>query len=204
MKTGIVRRSGRERAGIRNARRRRARVSVAAALAGALFGAATVGVAAWAQDAAQHLERAPLVIETADHRRHLFCVEIADDEHERAVGLMHRRTLDARAGMLFDYAVPRRVAMWMKNTLIPLDILFVRANGRVVNIAHGRPLDLSTLPSKGRVLAALELKGGVTRELAIRPGDIVRHPIFGTWDERAAALARRSGCSAGDDGNEGS
>ncbi len=144
--------------------------------------------------APQHLARSPLVIETADHHRHLFCVEVADDDHERAIGLMHRRTLDADAGMLFDYATPRRVAMWMKNTLIPLDILFVRANGRVANIAHGKPLDLSTLPSRGRVLAALELRAGVSEDLAIRPGDLVHHPIFDNWDGKDAQMAASRRC----------
>ncbi|RMF13315.1 MAG: DUF192 domain-containing protein [Alphaproteobacteria bacterium] len=145
--------------------------------------------------APQHLARSPLVIETVDHRRHLFCVEVADDDRERAIGLMHRRSLDAHAGMLFDYATARRVAMWMKNTLIPLDILFVRANGRVANIAHGRPLDLTTLPSRGRVLAALELKGGISEQLNIRPGDLVHHPIFGTWDEKDAEMAKPMECA---------
>ncbi len=140
----------------------------------------------------QHLETTPLVIETADGKRHLFLVELADNERERRIGLMFRHSLDARGGMLFHYLTPQRVAMWMKNTLIPLDILFIKANGRVVNIAHGKPRDLTALPSRGRVLAALELPGGTARRLGIRPGAIVHHPIFGNWTEADARLVREN------------
>ena len=139
----------------------------------------------------QHLETTPLVIETADGRRHPFLVELADNEQERRIGLMFRHSLDRRGGMLFHYLTPQRVAMWMKNTLIPLDILFIKANGRVVNIAHGKPRDLTALPSRGRVLAALELAGGTARRLGIRPGAVVHHPIFGNWTAADEALVRQ-------------
>ncbi len=138
----------------------------------------------------QHLETTALVIETADGKRHPFLVELADNEQERRIGLMFRRRLDAYGGMLFHYLTPQRVAMWMKNTLIPLDILFIRANGRVVNIAHGKPRDLTALPSRGRVLAALELAGGTAARLGIRAGAVVHHPIFGNWTDADAALVR--------------
>ncbi len=140
----------------------------------------------------QHLETTPLVIETADGRRHPFLVELADNEQERRIGLMFRHSLDARGGMLFHYLTPQRVAMWMKNTFIPLDILFIKANGRVVNIAHGKPRDLTALPSRGRVLAALELAGGTAARLGIRPGAVVHHPIFGNWTRADAALVREA------------
>ncbi len=154
----------------------------------------------------QHLETTPLVIETADGKRHPFLVELADNDQERRIGLMFRHGLDARGGMLFHYITPQRVAMWMKNTLIPLDILFIKANGRIVNIAHGKPRDLTALPSRGRVLAALELPGGTAARLGIRPGAVVHHPIFGNWRAADAALARRAFAArlraAGGDGGE--
>ena len=140
----------------------------------------------------QRLETTPLVIETADGRRHAFLVELADNEDERRIGLMFRKGLAADGGMLFDYGTPQKVAMWMKNTLIPLDILFIRANGRIANIAHGRPLDLTTLPSRGRVLAALELAGGTAARLKIAPGDVVHHPIFGNWTPADETLVRKA------------
>ncbi len=151
----------------------------------------------------QHLETTALVIEAADGTRHPFLVELADNEQERRIGLMFRRSLDARGGMLFHYITPQRVAMWMKNTLIPLDILFIKANGRIANIAHGKPRDLTALPSRGRVLAALELAGGTAARLGIRPGAVVHHPIFGNWTQADAALVRRAFAArlpdAGDD-----
>ena len=98
---------------------------------------------------------------------------------EKARGLMHRRSLAPDGGMLFIYTKELRQSMWMKNTLIPLDMLFIRQNGRIAHI-HERavPGSLATISSRGRVLAVLELRGGTVARLGIRKGDRVVHSIF--------------------------
>lgn len=112
--------------------------------------------------------------------RHVFKVELAADDPSRTRGLMHRRSLAPDAGMLFDYGreVPG-VAMWMRNTLIPLDMLFIKADGRILNI-HERavPHDLTSISAAGPVRAVLELNGGTVSRLGIRPGDRIEHPLF--------------------------
>lgn len=112
--------------------------------------------------------------------RHIFKVELAADDASRTRGLMHRRTLPPDAGMLFDYGreVPG-VAMWMRNTLIPLDMLFIKADGRILNI-HERavPHDLTSISAAGPVRAVLEVNGGTVSRLGIRPGDRIEHPLF--------------------------
>ncbi|RED50983.1 DUF192 domain-containing protein [Aestuariispira insulae] len=108
-----------------------------------------------------------------------FLVEVARTEKQRARGLMFRKGLEERAGMLFDYGYPQRASMWMKNTLIPLDMLFVRSNGIIEKIVERTtPHSLSTISSKGEVRAVLELKGGMAEKLGIAVGDRVQHPIF--------------------------
>jgi uncharacterized membrane protein (UPF0127 family) len=148
------------------------RLFIAAALV-ALLAPAT------AARAVETLPTSPLVIVTADGAEHAFIVEVADEDSERARGLMFRESLPGDRGMLFDYKRPRRVAMWMKNTLIPLDMLFIRADGTIANIRERAvPRSLQTIPSKGRVRAVLELAGGTVDRLGIAPGDAVRHAIF--------------------------
>lgn len=122
----------------------------------------------------------PLSILAADGREHLFEVEVARTPEQKARGLMFRESLAPDAGMLFLSRRPRRQTMWMKNTLIPLDMLFVAADGRIVRI-HERatPMSLESISSRGRVLAVLELRGGTAARLGLRPGDRVRHPAFG-------------------------
>jgi len=132
----------------------------------------------------QSLETSPLLIETRDGARHAFTVEVADEFEEMRIGLMNRRSLRADAGMLFLYGRPRGAAMWMKNTYIPLDILFIQSDGRIANIAvNTTPLSLETIPARGRVAAALELAGGTTVALGIKAGDKVLHPGLGNWPE---------------------
>ena len=106
-------------------------------------------------------------------------VEIADTDERRTYGLMFRKVLPGDHGMIFDFQRDQPVAMWMRNTLIPLDMLFIARDGRVVNI-HERaiPHDETAIPSEGPVRAVLELNGGTVARLGLKPGDLVRHAIF--------------------------
>lgn len=142
-------------------------------LLGILFAAI---VAAAAQS--QSLPVSELRIAT-DRTQHFFKVEVADNDETRARGLMFRMSMPPNAGMLFDYRTDQQVAMWMKNTFIPLDILFIDRRGKIVNI-HERavPLSLASIPSDGPVRAALELNGGSVSRLGIKPGDQVFHALF--------------------------
>jgi hypothetical protein len=98
---------------------------------------------------------------------------------------MFVRSLASERGMLFVNAAPRRASMWMKNTYIPLDMLFIEANGRVAEIhANTVPHSLATVESRKPVLAVLELAGGEAARRGIKPGDRVLHPAFGTGPVR--------------------
>jgi len=109
----------------------------------------------------------------------VFSVEIADTEAAREKGLMFRKSLPPGQGMLFDFHREAPVGFWMKNTYIPLDMIFIRGNGRIANIAeNAKPLSETVIPSDGPVLAVLEVAGGTARKLGIAPGDRVANPIF--------------------------
>jgi len=123
-------------------------------------------------------ETTPLSIET-EAGRHDFTVEIATDPQERARGLMFRDALPADRGMLFDYRRPQIVTMWMKNTLIPLDMIFIGGDGLIRRIVERTvPLSLETISSREPVRAVLELSGGSADRLDIRVGDRVFHALF--------------------------
>lgn len=108
-----------------------------------------------------------------------FKVEIADDEAERAQGLMFRESLARGAGMLFVYPKPQRAAFWMKNTLIPLDIIFLDQTGQVIRIqANAVPGDLTPLPGGDNVFAVLEINGGLAARYGISVGTEMRHKVF--------------------------
>lgn len=108
-----------------------------------------------------------------------FRVEIADTDASRARGLMYRKSLPGDQGMLFAFNEVAMQSFWMKNTLIPLDILFVERSGRIAKIhANARPHVLAPIGSGRPVWAVLELNGGLTALLGIRAGDRVRHRIF--------------------------
>jgi hypothetical protein len=112
---------------------------------------------------------------------HRFTVELATSPEQMTQGLMFRQSLAPDAGMLFDYQTPSMATMWMKNTLIPLDMLFVDASGHIVNI-HERavPGALDVIAAAAPVRAVIELNGGTAARLGIRPGDRVFYPIFGS------------------------
>ncbi len=109
-----------------------------------------------------------------------FSVEVADDDAERAEGLMHREKLASAAGMLFWYETPSAPAFWMRNTLIPLDMIFVDAQGRVVHVHdNARPLDETPISGGPGVQAVLEINGGFAARMGIATGSEMRHPLFG-------------------------
>ena len=109
-----------------------------------------------------------------------FSVEIASDSATQARGLMFRKSMAPNAGMLFDFHKPRDVAFWMKNTYIPLDMLFIRNDGTISSIApNATPLSEQGIPSAEPVRAVLELNGGRAAALGIFPGDKVHAAIFG-------------------------
>lgn len=127
--------------------------------------------------AAQEAERSQLTIETADGETHEFEVELAETNAERAQGLMFRRSLEEGTGMLFLYPRSRRISMWMKNTFIPLDIIFIDEVGRIVRIAQRTiPESTASISSGGPAKAVLEVNAGVTQRLGIDEGDQVHHP----------------------------
>ncbi|HLY44872.1 MAG TPA: DUF192 domain-containing protein [Stellaceae bacterium] len=137
---------------------------------------------AWANVASAQLAQFPtaeLTILTAGGP-HKFTVEVATTPAQLEQGLMFRQSLAPDSGMIFDFKTPTPASMWMKNTLIPLDMLFVDAQGRIVNI-HERavPLSLDTIAAAAPVRAAIELNGGTAARLGIHPGDKVIFPIFG-------------------------
>jgi uncharacterized membrane protein (UPF0127 family) len=122
----------------------------------------------------------PLAIVSADGTRHDFEVEIADTDEARARGLMFRHHMADTHGMLFLFDTSGIRAFWMKNTYIPLDILFIRADGTIHHIAaNAAPLKLDAIPSGGVVRDVLELNGGAAARLGIREGDVVHLPAFG-------------------------
>ncbi|MGE0062810.1 MAG: DUF192 domain-containing protein [Xanthobacteraceae bacterium] len=110
---------------------------------------------------------------------HLFSVEFVDNDKDRAQGLMYRKSLPEGQGMLFDFGREQDVAMWMKNTYIPLDMMFIRGDGRILRIAENTtPLSERIIASGGPVRAVLEVIGGTAQKLGIAPGDRVAHPMF--------------------------
>jgi uncharacterized membrane protein (UPF0127 family) len=150
-------------------------------LAGALFIAALAAIPS-AGPALEALASSTLEIETAKGR-HSFTVEIAANDAQRARGLMFRRALAPGHGMLFVYSRPRMISMWMKNTFIPLDMIFIGASGKVVSV-HERAVPHSLVPisSEKRALAVLELAGGSVARFGIRPGDRVLNSHFGATE----------------------
>jgi uncharacterized protein len=126
------------------------------------------------------LPKEKLVITTHDGAQHVFMVEIAMTPMQQITGLMFRTSVPPDGGMLFDWGTQRESQMWMKNTLVPLDMVFINSDGTIRSIAENTvPESLAVIDSHGPVLATLELAGGTTATLGIRVGDKVSNRIFG-------------------------
>jgi uncharacterized protein len=111
---------------------------------------------------------------------HTFSVEIANNDAERERGLMYRKQMATDHGMLFDFQRDQQVSFWMRNTYIPLDMIFIAGDGRIVRIAeNAKPMSDDLIPSVMPVRAVLEVDGGVARSLGIQTGDHVGGSIFG-------------------------
>ena len=118
----------------------------------------------------------PLTILSEANIEHKFQVELAISQAEKNKGLMYRQVLPRNQGMLFLYDEPKIVEMWMKNTYIPLDIVFIDDKGNIINIAKNtQPHSLKVIASHSAAIAALELNAGTTSELSIQKGDKVLH-----------------------------
>ena len=132
------------------------------------FGAGTAGAA-------------PLCLDVRGGAVHRYEVEVAATPAARAQGLMFRRSLAPGSGMLFDFGRDEVARMWMKNTFIPLDMVFADRRGVVRGIArNARPRSLDTISSRVPVRAVLEISGGEAERIGLAPGDRMRHPVFGT------------------------
>jgi uncharacterized membrane protein (UPF0127 family) len=122
----------------------------------------------------------PLTI-VSDNATHEFMVEEAKTLDQQARGMMWRDSMGEDEGMIFEFAEPKIATIWMKNTAIPLDLLFVRSNGEILKIEHmAQPFKLRSASSEAVVASVIELKGGRALELGIKPGDTVQHPFFGS------------------------
>jgi uncharacterized membrane protein (UPF0127 family) len=116
---------------------------------------------------------------TTGSGHHEFSVEVVNDEAGRERGLMYRRYLPVDRGMLFDFKEEAPVAFWMKNTFIPLDMIFISRQGVVTNIvANAEPFSERLIPSGGPIYSVLEINGGLAARIGLRVGDRVKHPIF--------------------------
>lgn len=142
-----------------------------------LFGLAVVMLASVSPiEAKMREDRLSLITKSGEV---VIDVEVAQTEPERALGLMFRTELADRKGMLFPYPHPDELTMWMRNTYIPLDMVFIRADGVVHRIERRtEPLSDRVISSNGPVTAVLELAGGAAERLGLEPGDHVRHPHF--------------------------
>jgi uncharacterized membrane protein (UPF0127 family) len=110
---------------------------------------------------------------------HAFSVELATNELERERGLMFRKELPEGYGMLFDFHTDQTANFWMRNTYIPLDIIFIKSDGHILRIAeHAKPMSDDLIPSGGPIRAVLEVIGGTARKLGIAPGDTVTGSFF--------------------------
>jgi uncharacterized membrane protein (UPF0127 family) len=137
-----------------------------------------VASVAFASGQAQAASFQPLEIVTQAGVQ-VFSVEMATTEEEKTTGLMYRKELADGKGMLFDFSPEQQVSMWMKNTYISLDMIFIRADGRILRIAENtEPLSTKIIPSGGLAKGVLEVIAGTAQKYGIKPGDRVAHPLF--------------------------
>ena len=126
------------------------------------------------------LPKEKLVVVSQDGQRHDFNVEMALTPDQQEVGLMFRPSVPPDGGMLFDWGVPRDIAMWMRNTVAPLDMLFINADGTIRRVVEDAvPQSLAIIDSRGPVRATLELAAGTAKRLGIRAGDKVETKVLG-------------------------
>ncbi len=119
-----------------------------------------------------------LMITTATGPHH-FAVEVMRTRDDLERGLMFRRQMATDHGMLFDFGSPQPVTMWMKNTYLSLDMVFIAGNGRIVSVKqNAEPLSEKTISSGGDVLGVLELDAGTAKRIDLKPGDLVTDPMF--------------------------
>ncbi|MBL8587626.1 MAG: DUF192 domain-containing protein [Methylobacteriaceae bacterium] len=124
-------------------------------------------------------EQLELLMIQSGETKHMFSVEVMRSDAERAKGLMFRRYMAADRGMLFDFKVEQPVTMWMKNTFLPLDMIFIRKTGEIAAIAENtEPMSERIIPSGAAVLSVLEVNAGTTARLGIKVGDRVVHALF--------------------------
>lgn len=127
---------------------------------------------------AQTLATSPLTI-TSGKNTFKFTVELAARPEERNIGLMHRAHMDSKHGMIFDFQDEQKVRFWMRNTFIPLDMVFIKSNGRIVAILKNvQPHDETPVGPNEAIQAVLELVGGTSDLLGLKVGDTVSHAIF--------------------------
>ena len=139
---------------------------------------AAVALWVFAGPRAQAASVQPLEIATKSGVQ-VFSVEMATTEQEKETGLMYRKELPDGKGMLFDFSPEQQVSMWMKNTYISLDMIFIRADGRILRIAEStEPLSTSIISSGGLAKGVLEVIAGTAQKYGIKPGDRVAHPLF--------------------------
>ena len=139
---------------------------------------AALALCALAGAGAQAASIQPLEIVTKNGV-HVFSVELATTDKERETGLMYRKELPDGKGMLFDFSPEQQISMWMKNTYISLDMIFIRADGRILRIAENtEPQSLNIISSGGLAKGVLEVIAGTAQKYGIAPGDRVAHPLF--------------------------
>jgi uncharacterized protein len=155
-----------------------ARLRIGGRLMTSLAAASAVLVTLCVNPAARAASFQPLEIATKSGVR-VFSVEMATTEEEKQTGLMHRKELPDGKGMLFDFSPEQQISMWMKNTYISLDMIFIRADGRILRIAENtEPLSTKIISSGGLAKGVLEVIAGTAQKYGIQPGDRVAHPLF--------------------------